>query len=84
MELHDQWLEKATRDIRTASLLLESEESLLNMVVYHAQQCDEKALKAFMPILANRYRSHTICRNWFNNVFWNHLLFQNYSLWLIY
>jgi HEPN domain-containing protein len=39
MELHDQWLEKATRDIRTASLLLESDESLLDMVVYHAQQC---------------------------------------------
>ena len=61
MELHDQWLEKATRDVRTASLLLESDESLLDMVVYHAQQCAEKALKAFIAYLGKQVpKSHDL------------------------
>ena len=43
-----QWLLKSQRDLLAARLLIESEQSLLDVVVYHCQQCAEKALKAYL------------------------------------
>ncbi len=48
MKPHEEWLFKAYHDKKSSELLFESEESLYDMVVYHAQQCVEKALKAFL------------------------------------
>jgi HEPN domain-containing protein len=44
----EQWLLKSQRDLRAARLLFESEEALLDVVVYHCQQAAEKALKAYL------------------------------------
>jgi len=44
----EQWLLKSQRDLRAAHLLFESEEALLDVVVYHCQQSAEKALKAYL------------------------------------
>jgi HEPN domain-containing protein len=43
-----QWLLKSQRDLRSAQLLFESEEALLDVVVYHCQQSAEKSLKAYL------------------------------------
>ena len=43
-----QWLIKGHRDLRTAHLLLESGEPLLDIAVYHCQQASEKTLKAYL------------------------------------
>jgi HEPN domain-containing protein len=43
-----QWLIKSQRDLKVAQVLLASEASLLDAVVYHCQQCGEKALKAYL------------------------------------
>jgi HEPN domain-containing protein len=42
------WLIKAARDLEAARRLIESEEPLLDIVVYHCQQSMEKALKGFL------------------------------------
>jgi HEPN domain-containing protein len=42
------WLIKSQRDLKVARVLIESEESLLDAVVYHSQQAAEKALKAYL------------------------------------
>lgn len=42
-----QWLEKAGHDLRAAQLLLQGQE-VCDIVAFHAQQCAEKALKAFL------------------------------------
>ena len=42
------WLVKAARDLEAAKLLMEAEEPLLDIVVYHCQQSMEKALKGFL------------------------------------
>jgi HEPN domain-containing protein len=43
-----QWLIKSKRDLKVAWVLFESEESLLDSVVYHCQQSAEKSLKAYL------------------------------------
>lgn len=43
-----QWLLKSQRDLLAARLLVESEQSLLDVVVYHCQQCVKKALKGYL------------------------------------
>lgn len=43
-----QWLLKSQRDLLAAKLLIESEQSLLDVAVYHCQQCVEKALKGYL------------------------------------
>lgn len=43
-----QWLIKCQRDLKVAYVLFESQESLLDAVVYHCQQAAEKALKAYL------------------------------------
>jgi HEPN domain-containing protein len=42
------WLVKAVRDLEAAKLLVEAEEPLLDIAVYHCQQSMEKALKGFL------------------------------------
>jgi HEPN domain-containing protein len=42
------WLVKAARDLEAARRLIETEEPLLDIVVYHCQQSMEKALKGFL------------------------------------
>ncbi len=48
MKLHEEWLYKAENDLESAKLLLNSDKNLLDICVYHTQQCAEKALKAFL------------------------------------
>lgn len=43
-----QWLIKSQRDLGAARLLLESEESYLDISVYHCQQASEKAIKGYL------------------------------------
>jgi len=43
-----QWLIRSQRDLKVADVLLKSQESLLDAVVYHCQQAAEKALKAYL------------------------------------
>ncbi len=47
-ELVAAWLLKATHDLETARLLIQKEKRLLDMAVYHCQQCGEKALKGYL------------------------------------
>ena len=43
-----QWLIRSQRDLKVADVLLKSQESLFDAVVYHCQQAAEKALKAYL------------------------------------
>ena len=43
-----QWLIKSQRDLGAARLLLKSEESYLDISVYHCQQASEKAIKGYL------------------------------------
>jgi HEPN domain-containing protein len=43
-----QWLIRSQRDLKVAAVLLKSQESLFDAVVYHCQQAAEKALKAYL------------------------------------
>lgn len=47
-EVTTQWLDKSQRDLRAALVIFESEEALLDVVVFHCQQAAEKALKAYL------------------------------------
>lgn len=42
------WIEKAERDLASASRLLDGTPPFLDTAVYHCQQAGEKALKAFL------------------------------------
>ncbi len=42
------WFEKADRDLRTARMTLEADDSMPDVACYHAQQCAEKCLKGFL------------------------------------
>lgn len=42
------WIEKASRDLENARLLIEQEKRLLDVAVFHCQQAAEKALKAWL------------------------------------
>ena len=44
MKPHEEWLFKADQDLKSAQLLYDSPENLLDIAVYHCQQCAEKAL----------------------------------------
>ncbi len=43
-----QWVLKSQRDLLAGRLLMESEQSLLDVAVYHCQQSVEKALKGYL------------------------------------
>lgn len=42
------WLKKAENDLKSARLLIASDEELFDTVCFHSQQLAEKALKAFL------------------------------------
>lgn len=55
------WLTRADSDLRTAAVARAAEPSLLDAVVFHAQQAAEKALKAFLVLHARSFRkTHSI------------------------
>lgn len=45
MEIYEEWLQKAKRDLDTANALLEK--AYYDTAIYHTQQCAEKALKGY-------------------------------------
>jgi len=44
----ERWLVKANNDLRTAQTMMTVEDPPTDTVCFHAQQCAEKALKAFL------------------------------------
>jgi HEPN domain-containing protein len=44
------WLAKAKNDLITARTMLETDPPITDIVCFHAQQCTEKALKAFLVV----------------------------------
>jgi HEPN domain-containing protein len=48
MKPHEEWLFKAGQDIRSASILRIAQDPVLDIAIYHTQQCAEKALKAYL------------------------------------
>lgn len=44
------WIEKAEHDLTTASVVLENKPEVTDTVCFHAQQCVEKALKAYLTL----------------------------------
>ena len=48
MKPHEEWLYKAEHDLESACILFESNRPVLDMAIYHTQQCAEKALKGFL------------------------------------
>lgn len=48
MQNHKEWLYVAKEDFDMAMLSLNSSEPIIRPILYHAQQCAEKALKAFL------------------------------------
>lgn len=58
MQGHEEWLKFAFADLKTAKIILNSEDDLvIGNVLYHSQQCAEKALKAFII-----YKKHPIIK----------------------
>lgn len=45
---HEEWLKFAADDLYAAKRLLDSDYIVIGAVCYHAQQCAEKALKAYL------------------------------------
>ena len=48
MKPHEEWLFKAEHDLASSDYLLSSPDSLFDISIYHAQQCAEKSLKAYL------------------------------------
>ncbi|HET9209307.1 MAG TPA: HEPN domain-containing protein [Thermoanaerobaculia bacterium] len=44
------WIKKAEHDLVTASVVLENKPDVTDTVCFHAQQCVEKALKAYLTL----------------------------------
>jgi len=42
------WIRKAEHDLATASVVLENKPEVTDTVCFHAQQCVEKSLKAYL------------------------------------
>lgn len=45
---HEKWLFKANHDLKSSKILIQNEDPLPDIAIYHTQQCGEKALKAFL------------------------------------
>ncbi len=48
MNQYEDWIKKAESDLASSKVLLNNIPPILDTSVYHAQQCAEKALKAFL------------------------------------
>lgn len=53
MQKHKEWLWFAEVDLMAAQDLLTSRRPNVGPIVYHAQQCAEKALKAYLVLIEN-------------------------------
>ncbi len=51
MKPHEEWLTKAEHDLSAAKVLIDSDNELSDVAIYHTQQCGEKALKAYLAFL---------------------------------
>jgi HEPN domain-containing protein len=61
MKPHKNWIAKAASDLKTAKKLISGPDPICDTAIYHAQQCGEKALKAFLIFrnhLAEKLRTH--------------------------
>ncbi len=45
---HEEWLSHAKQDLLSAEILYNSNQPVIGSVLFHTQQCAEKALKAFL------------------------------------
>jgi HEPN domain-containing protein len=59
----ERWLAKAANDLRTAETVISIVPPVVDTACYHAQQCVEKCLKAFLTLM-NRHveRTHNLPR----------------------
>ena len=48
MKPHEAWLFKAENDLKSAKKLMEGGSAVPDTAIYHAQQCAEKTLKAYL------------------------------------
>jgi HEPN domain-containing protein len=48
MRQHEAWLVKAENDLKSARKLMAGDTPIADTAIYHAQQCAEKSLKAFL------------------------------------
>lgn len=48
MKPYEAWIFKAGNDLKSAKKLMEGTAPVLDTAIYHAQQCAEKALKAYL------------------------------------
>ena len=48
MKPYEAWLFKAEHDLKSATKLIEGDTAILDTAIYHAHQCAEKALKAYL------------------------------------
>ena len=48
MKPHEEWLYQAEHDLESSEFLLTSAKPLLDIAIYHTQQCAEKSLKAYL------------------------------------
>lgn len=57
------WLQKADNDLRAARAALEADPPITDIACFHAQQCAEKALKAFLVFAGTHVeRTHDLPR----------------------
>jgi HEPN domain-containing protein len=48
MATFEDWLIKARQDLKASTFLFKEDEDLWGLAAYHAQQCGEKSLKAYL------------------------------------
>lgn len=48
MKQYETWITKAENDLKSAKKLIEGTDPIYDTSIYHAQQCAEKALKAYL------------------------------------
>lgn len=51
----ERWLIKAARDLLTSKTMFSTNESTTDVVCFHAQQCAEKSLKAFLVFIEHDF-----------------------------
>jgi len=61
MKQHEAWIFKAENDLKSARKLMEGDTPIPDTAIYHAQQCAEKALKAYLSFkLQPVQRTHDV------------------------
>ncbi len=62
-EAAQRWLQKADNDLRAARAALDADPPITDAACFHAQQCAEKALKAFLVVTGTHIeRTHDLPR----------------------